>query len=225
MAWDDVHFWSGAQDNISMEDHETLNLTEYGYELLYKTWGPSLLRRLDVTLRGYEHCLNSDNPIMRDHKSIHYAGQSALMWSILGAMHRFAPNGVVRHRIDKIDQKYRDLIGEPTQTQRLMSKVIERRATKMKKENYLKPFNRHPKMEPSKRYLYLKTNKLKDGDIPYKTEVLTKKPSEMKWSKRKWAATNQALKLLGKFKAKGELSSTDEYLKKIISNRRFGAGF
>ena len=106
-----------------------------------------------------------------------------------------------------------------------MSKVIERRATKMKKENYLKPFNRHPKLEPSKRYLYPKTNKLKDGDIPYKTEVLTKKPSEMKWSKRKWAATNQALKLLGKFKRTGELSKTDEYLKKIISNRRFGAGF
>ena len=107
VCWDDVHFWSGAQDNISLEDHETLNLTEYGYDLLYKTWGPSLLRRLDVTLRGYEHCLNSDNPVMRDHKSMHYAGQSALMWSMLGAMHRFAPNGVVRHRIDKIDQKYR----------------------------------------------------------------------------------------------------------------------
>ena len=106
-----------------------------------------------------------------------------------------------------------------------MSKVIERRATKMKKENYLKPFNRHPKLEPSKRYLYTKSKKLKDGDIPYKTEVLTKKPFDMKWSKFKWGATSQALKVLGKFKRKEELSNTDEYLKKIISNRRFGAGF
>ena len=106
-----------------------------------------------------------------------------------------------------------------------MSWVIERRATKMKKQNYLKPFNRHPKLEPSKKYHYLKTDKLKDGDIPYKTEVLTKKPFEMKWDKFKWRAMGSALRFIGKFKKEVELSTTDEYLKKIISNRRFGAGF
>ena len=225
VAWDDVHFWSGAQENIALETHETLNLTEYGYELLYKTWGPSLLRRLDVTLRGYEHSLNSDNPVMRDHKSRFFAGQCALFWSMLGAMHRFAPNGVVRHRIDKIDEKYRDLIGEPTKAQKLMSTVLEKRATKMKKKSFLKPFNRHPKLEPSKRYLYLKTNKLKDGVIPYKTEVLTKKPFDMKWSKFKYSALGSAMKFVGRLKGKEEKSIVDEYLMKIIYNRRFSSGF
>jgi len=70
VPWEDVHFWSGAQKNVAFESHETLNLTEYGYELMYKTWGPPGLRKLDVCLNGYEYCLNSKNPIMRQHKSI-----------------------------------------------------------------------------------------------------------------------------------------------------------
>ncbi|MHA1987235.1 MAG: B12-binding domain-containing radical SAM protein [Promethearchaeota archaeon] len=65
VPWEDVHFWSGAQKNINLETHETLNLTEYGYDLMYRTWGPSMLRRLEVTLNGYDYCLNSDNPLMR----------------------------------------------------------------------------------------------------------------------------------------------------------------
>jgi len=43
-----------------METHETLNLVEYGYDLLFRTWGPSLLRRLDVQLNGYEYLKTLD---------------------------------------------------------------------------------------------------------------------------------------------------------------------
>ncbi|MFW9866761.1 MAG: B12-binding domain-containing radical SAM protein, partial [Candidatus Thorarchaeota archaeon] len=69
VPWEDVHFWSGAQKNINLETHETLNLTEYGYDLMYRTWGPSMLRRLEVTFNGYEYCMNSDNPLIQEHRS------------------------------------------------------------------------------------------------------------------------------------------------------------
>ena len=67
-----------------------------------------MLRKMDVSLQGYENALNSDNPMMRDHKSVFFKKQSAFLWTLLNAQERFAPNGVVRRRVLKIDEKYRD---------------------------------------------------------------------------------------------------------------------
>jgi hypothetical protein len=53
VPWENMHFWSETQRNLGLEDHETLNIVEFGYDLLYRTWGPSMLRRLEVELDGY----------------------------------------------------------------------------------------------------------------------------------------------------------------------------
>ena len=162
VPWEDVHFWSGSQENISLETHETLNLTEYGYDLMYKTWGPSILRKLDVTLQGYEYCLNSDVPILRDHKSIFFKKQAGILWTLLYTMDRFAPNGVVRRRVLKVDERYRQLLGEPTAIQHRLGKYLDHLAKKFKIKNMTDPYNRYPKEETSKKYHYLKNNKSKD---------------------------------------------------------------
>jgi len=179
-GWEDCHFWSGAQKNISLESHETLNLTEYGYDLMYKTWGPSMLRRFEVSLNGYDFCMNSDNPLMSDLRSNLFKRSAVTTWSILGAMDRFAPNGVVRRRVIKTDERFRDLIGEPTPLMEMMSSAIEQSAVKFKKKHMFNPFNRRPREEPAKTYLYEKDGSIKDEDIPYKTIYPNKIPIKIK---------------------------------------------
>ncbi len=169
VPWEDVHFWSGSQKNTALEIHETLNFTEYGYDLLYKTWGPSVLRRLDVQLSGYEHCMRSKNPIMRRHKALFHKRQCATAWTNLPAMDRFAPNGVVRRRARKIDERYRRLIGEPTPVMRALASAAEVMAAAYKVKEFYDPLNRHPKEEPFKRYLYNRGSS--DGVRPYDIDM------------------------------------------------------
>lgn len=168
VPWDDVHFWSNAQVNTYLETHETLNLTEYGYKLLYETWGPSLLRRFDVLLNGYEYWMNSDNKVMREHKTKLFRQQASLTMVITPVIYRFAPNGVVRHRVEKLQQRYRDLIGEPTPAMKAASWYVMRLSRRWKKKDLFDPFNQYPKEEPFKRYIYDKQNT--NGAVPYRTE-------------------------------------------------------
>ncbi len=224
-GWEDCHFWSGSQENVALESHETLNLTEYGYDLMYKTWGPSMLRKLDIVLQGYDHCLDSDNPVMQNHKSIFFKRQAATIWNLLYAMDRFAPNGVVRRRVRKIDEKYRDLIGEPTPVQERIAMKIESLAKDFKVKNMFDPFNRYPKEEPAKRYLYLKNKNLKNSNIPYKTELLSKIPFSMKWSSFRFSLRGQLLGFIRKLKSSKGNPEIDNFLIKSIKKRNFCVAF
>ncbi|MBW2525191.1 MAG: hypothetical protein JRI23_13490 [Deltaproteobacteria bacterium] len=145
VPWDDVHFWSGAQKNVHLESHETLNLVEDGYDLMYRTWGPSVLRRLDVQLSGLEYCRRSKLRVMRREKARFHRRQCAMLWTNLYAMDRFAPNGVVRRRVRKIDEKYRRVVGEPTPVMKALARGLEAMATVFKIKEPLDPLNRHPK--------------------------------------------------------------------------------
>ncbi len=173
VPWEDVHFWSGAQVNEVLETHETLNLTEEGYRLLYNTWGASMMRRLDVTLNGYEYCINSDKPLLRKHRALYFKRHSAYIWNLLYAMERYAPNGVVRRRARKVDEKYRRLLGEPTPSMHLLGRTVEVLATVQRFREFFDPMNRHPKEEPFKRYVYEKNGhgeQKGNGAVPYTTE-------------------------------------------------------
>jgi len=225
VPWEDVNFWSGAQKNISMETHETLNLTEYGYDLLYKTWGPSILRRFEVQLNGYEHCMNSDNPLMRDIKSNFFKRELAVIWIMLGSMDRFAPNGVVRRRVMKADERFRDLLGEPTPMMELISRGIEKRAMKFKKKHMFDPFNRRAREEPAKEYLYEKDGSIKDEDIPYKTIYPNKIPRktrrEMKRVNRRYGAISNFLSWRYKIKSDKKGNELDAIVAKNIKKQTY----
>ena len=224
VPWEDVHFWSGSQKNIALETHETLNLTEYGYDLLYRTWGPSMLRRFEVSLNGYEFCMNSDNPLMMEHRSKLFKRASVSSWLMLGAMERFAPNGVVRRRVFKADERFRELLGEPTSTMELLSKGIEKRALKFKIKHMFDPWNRRPREEPAKRYLYNKDETIKDDDIPYITEYPNKIPRkirrEMKMNNFKFNLMTRLLRRM--VRKKSIKSDLDELMLDYMEKRSYG---
>jgi len=229
VPWEDVHFWSGAQRNVTLEEHETLNLTEDGYKLLNKTWGPSLLRRLDVELSGYQTCAASDNPILRRHRALFFKRQSALFWTLLRAMDRYAPNGVVRRRVRKIDEKYRALLGEPTPVMEALSLAVDGLATTYKLKELFDPQNRHPKEEPFKRYIYPAGSKSGGGGLPYKIEVphgpcLGDRATMAKESASYalMEAAMRAIRVAGRGKGDPEI---DDTLVQMVSDRCFAFGF
>jgi len=158
---------------------------------------------------------------MRDHKSLFFKHQAALLWTSIEAMDRFAPNGVVRRRVRKTDEKYRRLIGEPTPIMNYLTKIMESRAKKFKIKNLLDPFNRYPKEEPFKKYIYNKEKSVKDQTIPYKTIEPTKKPFAMKWTKIEFLALAQILKIIRTFKRKKSDRKIDDYIVETVKRRNF----
>jgi len=228
VPWEDVHFWSGAQRNVALEPHETLNLTEYGYDLIYRTWGPSLLRRLDVLMNGWEFCRAADNPILRRHRARYFKRESAVFWLLLRGMDRFAPNGVVRRRVRKADERWRKLFGEPTPVMRVVAGGLEALATTFKARQLFDPMNRHPKEEPFKRYVYDKapTN---GCPVPYETEWPGRVPlgvrAERAATEAKLATLDLALRGLRTVDWRGRDPEIDDHIRGMVRRRALGFGF
>lgn len=227
VPWEDVHFWSGTQKNLGLEDHETLNLVEYGYDLLYKTWGPSLMRRLEVELNGYAYCKQSSNRLLREHKSLFYEKQCGMLRTLLPAMERYAPNGIVRRRAKQLAKKYNAVIGEPTPIMNLVSRALMKYASNEYAELLSNPSFYHPKEEPFKRYTYEKHNGM-GSEIPYRTEW----PANRSWKVRKDMAReslnyfflDKAMKVM-RITSKGKSNPViDNYLIDMVSERAFGFG-
>ena len=227
VPWDDMHFWSGSEKYLGLEDHETLNIIEYGYDLLSRTWGPSMLRRLDVQLNGYAYCQRSSNPILRKHKSLFFRKQCGMVWILLPAMERFAPNGLIRRRARQIDKKYRTIIGEPTAIMELLAAAITRLARREHTRLLNNPSRYQPKVEPFKRYVYEKDGS-RNGDIPYRTEWPSRPTPEVRR-----AMAGEALRYFLLDKAMRVRRATgrgrvdpviDDYLMKMVSDRAFGFG-
>jgi len=228
VPWEDVHFWSGTQNNLGLEDHETLNIVEYGYDLLYRTWGPSMLRRLEVELNGYTYCLNSKNQILKNHKSQFFKKQCGMAWSLLPAMEAFAPNGIVRRRAKQIDKKYRLVIGEPTPAMKFLSNQVLKLATKEFRKVLYNPSFYKPKLEPFKKYTYERPNGVNHGSIPYKTTWPNRPTFSYLKDKSKesfrYFLLEKAMKLTRSVTNKHGDPVIDDYLINMISHRAFGFG-
>jgi radical SAM superfamily enzyme YgiQ (UPF0313 family) len=227
VPWEDVHFWSGTQKNLAFEDHETLNMVEYGYELLYKTWGPSLLRRLEVELNGYSYCQNSSNYILKNHKTKFFKKQCGMVWTLVPAMEKYAPNGMVRRKAQKIDKMYRSTIGEPTAVMQLLSGIIIKLAGKEYRKLLLDPSFYKPKVEPFKRYTYQKQDS-RNNSVSYLTEWPAKSPynvrKQMASESIRYFFLEEAMKAKRLFSGKNRDNLIDEYLIGMVSNRAFGFG-
>ena len=227
VPWDDVHFWSGAQRNVAMEQHETLNMTEYGYDLLYQTWGPSVLRRLDVQLSGYDYCRRSKNPLLRRHRALLHKKQCAMLWTNLRALDRHAPNGVVRRRGRKLDEKYRALVGEPTPVMESLARSMDLMSTAFRMKSFFDPMNRHPKEEPFKRYIY-DNDGSRERATPYRIEMPKPAPSDRR-GMRKAELSNKLLSMTLRGVRKARWRQTDrdidDDLVTRISSGWLGFGF
>jgi haloalkane dehalogenase len=165
--WEDVTFYGGGgYKHRSFEAHEIDDVIYQGYRNLYETWGPSAIRRLEVELNGYEYCKASEHKALRERAERHYNG-SQMVYPLIRACEYFAPNGLVRRRINQIEKRYRELIGEPTSAQQVQANFVLLRAGVEKVRDKAYPRNRHPKEEPFKKYIYKGSANVVPGERPY----------------------------------------------------------
>ncbi len=92
---------------------------------------------------------------------------------------------------------------------------------KVKIKNILDPFNRYPKEEPFKKYLYNKEKAKKDSSTPYKTIEPTRKPFAMRWTKFEFLVLAQILKIIRSAKRKRSDIKIDDYLIETVRRRNF----
>ena len=117
------------------------------------------------------------------------------------------------------------MIGEPSTIQQVLSRNLEKRAKKFKIQNFLDPINRYPKQEPAKRYLYQKSEKSLEGDIPYKTELLSKIPFDMRWNKFKFKQRSNFLSFISKLKSNKSDSGLDKHIIKKLKKQTIASAF
>jgi haloalkane dehalogenase len=130
VPWEDVHFWSSAHKSANFEGHELLEVVEKGYDKLYQTWGSSVSNKISVHLNGYRFCMNAESEILRKYKSQFHKKIAASLYPFIAACERYAPNGKVLRIMNNLDQYYRETLGEPTKSQRLLAQFLTIQAGK-----------------------------------------------------------------------------------------------
>jgi hypothetical protein len=149
-----------------------------------------------------------------------------MVWTLLGAMEKYSPNGIVRRQVRMADKRYRAVIGEPTPVMALMSDLVVGLAGKEYAKTIFNPSFYRAKEEPFKRYVYDRTND--DAPVPYTTEW----PGGRTFKVRKAMAV-EAMRYFALEKAlKAKRAATrgrsdpliDDYLIGMVSDRAFGFG-
>ena len=229
VPWEDVHFWSSAHKAANFEAHELLEFVENGYQKLYETWGSSITNKILVHLNGYKFCKESKNEMLSDYRSRYHKKVAASLYPFIAPCERFAPNGRVRRRMFKLEELYRETLGEPTKSQKLLSKYMVRRAAKGKMWEMKDPRNRHPRDEVCKLYRYEKKD-VGDGELqfPYRVSYPEKGTPfyrykiEQNLTRYKLGAMNGFLKTVSKLYA---TESIDELLGKRLREGALSTGF
>lgn len=164
--WIEQSFYGGYKFQ-NFEPHEIKELVLQTYRKYYETWGPSLMRLLKVELNGYEWCRASSNRLLREERAGMHQENARILYPMIRACEHFSPNGLVRRQIRETEARYLNNFGQPNPSQEVMSYYVLAKAAQAKLRGAIDPWNRHPKEEPFKIYLYPK-NGQRPGEPPYK---------------------------------------------------------
>lgn len=177
-------FGGGGLTPKHFHDHEIMEIVERGYTTLYETWGACFFRLWKVHINGFEYCHNHSDPIIRRRAEFHRMMASEL-YPLTHAMEIFSPNGTVRKRIRDQRARYFRLLGPPTVGQRVLERVVLRKARKAAKQELSLPANVSPKVEPYKRYDYHRQTA--PGDCPYTVTHPRRELSYRLYDANRWA--------------------------------------
>ena len=148
----DYHFWNPASAHPEFSNHELLEMTEYGYALGYQTWGPCLLRNLEVHLNGIDSCQQAHASVLQHHALLLHKKNAAKLYTQLRAMAKYAPNPEVRERVRSMVLRYHETLGVPDLLLDIASWASLLMAVFFKWKSSV--FKWSPKVEGFRRYLY-----------------------------------------------------------------------
>ena len=148
----DYHFWNPSSSHPEFSNRELFDITEYGYDLGYETWGSCLQRNLDVHLNGIEHFRSVPiSPAALNIMKLHRK-HAMKLYTQIRVMARYAPNPVVEQRIRDLQDRYRVILGPPTLLQEIVSWISLPLAVFYTWKTRL--FKWTPKVEGFRRYQY-----------------------------------------------------------------------
>ena len=153
-SWKDFTFYGdeGGMIHKNFLPHEINEIIDVAYRKMHETWGPFLMRQLQVSLNGFEYCRASEHPALREAKAERHLHYAEGLYCFVEACERFAPNDRVRTRIRRLEHRYRQVVGEPSRSQRALSKYALVMAYLESVREAVSPRARKPRREPTKIY-------------------------------------------------------------------------
>ncbi|MBI4831478.1 MAG: hypothetical protein HY801_07970 [Candidatus Lindowbacteria bacterium] len=121
----DVQVWNdGTFASKNFGPNELKPLYDLTHRKLFEQNGPSIMRNVDIHLNGYETCMNSRRKLLREQKAPMFRDSCQKMFPVVEACKAHAPTEIVRAKAEMVIEKYRRLLGEPTEEQKMFSQVF-----------------------------------------------------------------------------------------------------
>jgi hypothetical protein len=124
-SYTDIQVWN--EDTFISENFtrkELKPLYDLTHEMLFEQNGPTIMRNVDVHLNGYETCMKSNRKLLREQKSEMFKDSCTNMFPVLEACRKYGPSETARAHAEAVIEKYKRLLGEPTEQQKMFSKVF-----------------------------------------------------------------------------------------------------
>lgn len=138
----DLHLWS---DNLFRHDafgrDELKEMYERAHKKLYATNGPSLLRMLDVALRGWQTLAHAPDPHLQARADRCFFMASRLGAALLYSLRKLAPTDTVRRQVDEVEERYLRHVGPYSWKQKLVQRIVCRQLRRVPSEDTLEEVN------------------------------------------------------------------------------------
>lgn len=121
----DIQVWN--EDTFVSENFtrkELKPLYDLTHEMLFNQNGPTIMRNVDVHLNGYETCINSRRKLLREQKAEMFKDSCTNMFPVLEACRKYGPTETARAKAEEVIEKYKRLLGEPSDPQKMFSQVF-----------------------------------------------------------------------------------------------------
>lgn len=97
---------------------------DLAHRKLFETNGPGLFRTFEVNLNGFATCSTSQRPLLREHKAPLFAERCRRSYPLLEACAKFAPTDIVREKVHAAAERYRRLLGAPSEAQEMQAAMF-----------------------------------------------------------------------------------------------------
>jgi pimeloyl-ACP methyl ester carboxylesterase/radical SAM superfamily enzyme YgiQ (UPF0313 family) len=133
-TWDDASLWSeDLHKYVNFEKDELRNYFDLAHKMLYETNGPSVLNIADIMLQGYRTMIHSRNPYLqqRAERCYHFAKRTCAF--LLYSIRKLAPSEAVKKRVDEVEKRAIEYLGEPTLLEKLVARIFYLRFLRLHK--------------------------------------------------------------------------------------------
>lgn len=171
VKWTDISFYGGGGMVLkNLHEHEIREIIEDGYRQLYRAYGPTAARMINVSLQGYEYCMENRhrNKYLAELAQRHKRMASGT-FSMLKSFEIYAPNGNVRKQMKDLRRTYIRLFGEPTAFQKMAEKTLLCVSAWTKIKDLVYPRDNILMEETYKKYVYDKPAP-EYPECPYRVE-------------------------------------------------------